>query len=191
MTDDLAVPPPEPEPEPVLGPEPVLERAPIAASGPKPWHCPHCGAINRPGSRFCWICKEALPGGDSSILRLCAKELEDAEGDILYIGPDRSPPMRSNIGSIMLVIAFFALFFGVARLGQPFAVFAFATMLPAFILTCLRVSKRMRYDDPMKGSEILGLFILRWFTVIAIAVGGVFALGVALFVICMIGSRPF
>jgi hypothetical protein len=130
--------------------------------------CPHCGAKVGRNWTTCWLCGLELPGMQTES------------------GPDAAPPSRPNVvatlarvAGLLLAITIVLILFGLVSEGEYGGAIAMTLLLlPAGIVTLTKSLRRRSEGDEFSVIEKVGTFFLS----LAVTVGGLLLLGIALFV---------
>ena len=111
---------------------------------PSPTLCPTCGADIRPGDGHCWLCDAPLPTAPP---RSRPDPVPTAAPAVRRRGP------RIEIGTLMIVVAVFAVMLAVAR-GQAAILAGLAIlMVPPVLYLVLRIRRVGRGEEELSPGE--------------------------------------
>ncbi len=98
--------------------------------------CPECGAGMPPDARTCWLC-HGRPGPAATV------------GESPFAATERHAAVQFSLASMLLLVALFAVIFGVAAIAPGLGVGLAILSAPALIRTAIVASRRRSVGHPL------------------------------------------
>ena len=148
--------------------------------------CRQCGASNRPGGTFCFLCGHGLDtarpetraGAPRSPISFTSHEpIDPYEPSTTFVSPD----LTFRISSLLMVIAVIAVCLGVVHENLALGIFLAFAVAPALVYTFIVAAKSKARGRPMNVFEKAGTFVASIVGVVVIAGSAFIAFGVTCF----------